>query len=64
MNFWLRKFVIEVRRKHKTPYVPDTLNQICCGLLWFLKEADQAEIVILKLSDPALNSLKEHLMFI
>ena len=31
MNFY--KFVIEVRRKDKTPYAPDTLYQICCGLL-------------------------------
>ena len=56
MNFWLCKFVIEVRRKDKTLYAPDTLYQICCGLLRLLKEADRAEINIL--SDPAFEQFK------
>ena len=37
MNFWLSKFVLEVRRKDEKPYAPDTIYQICCGLL---KEAN------------------------
>ena len=50
INFWLCKFVIEVRRKDAKPYSPDTLHQICCGLLRLLKEADRAEVNIL--TDP------------
>ena len=44
MNFWLCKFVIEVRRKDAKPYAPDTLYQACCGLLRLLKEAGRAEV--------------------
>ena len=40
INFWLCKFVIEVRRKDGKPYSPDSLYQICCGLLQLVKEAD------------------------
>ena len=43
MNFLLPKLVLEVRRK----YSPETLYQICCGLLHLLKEADRADIKIL-----------------
>ena len=47
MNFWLAKFVLEVRRKDGKAYSPETLYQICCGLLRLLKEADRAEVNIL-----------------
>ena len=47
MNFWLSKFVLEVRRKDEKPYAPDTIYQICCGLLRLLKEANQAKVNIL-----------------
>ena len=47
MNFWLAKFVLEVRRKDGKPYCPETLYQICCGLVRLLKEADRAEVDIL-----------------
>ena len=47
MNFWLCKFVLEVRRKDGKPYAPDTVYQICCALLRLLKDADRAEVNIL-----------------
>ena len=50
MNFWLAKFVLEVRRKDGKPYCPETLYQICCGLVRLLKEADRAEVD--KLANP------------
>ena len=46
MNLWLYEFIIEITCKDKTPYAPDTLYQICCGLLHLLKDADQAEVNI------------------
>ena len=49
-NFWLCKFVIKAKRKDVKPYSPDTLYQICCGLLQLLKEADRAKVHIL--TDP------------
>ena len=50
MNFWLGKFVLEVRRKDGRPYSPDTLYQICCALLRLLREVDRADVNIL--ADP------------
>ena len=47
MNFWLAKFVLEVRRRDGEPYSPETLYQICCGLLRLLKDADRTEVNIL-----------------
>ena len=50
MNFWLGKFVLEVRRKDGRPYSPDTLYQICCALLRLLREVDRTDVNIL--ADP------------
>ena len=47
MNFWLAKFILEVRRRDGKLYSGETLYQICCGLLRLLKEADRAEVNIL-----------------
>ena len=47
MNFWLSKFVSEVRHKVGELYSPENLYQICCALLRLLKEADKSEISIL-----------------
>ena len=38
MNFWLAKFVLEVRRRDGKPYSSETLYQVCCGLLRLLKK--------------------------
>ena len=42
MNFWLAKFILEVRRRDGKSYSGETLYQVCCGLLRLLKEADRA----------------------
>jgi len=47
MNFWLCKFVLEVRRKDGEPYGPDTLYQIRCALLRLLKDADRGDVNVL-----------------
>ena len=47
MNFWLAKFILEMRRRDGKLYSGETLYQICCGLLRLLKEADRAEVNIL-----------------
>ena len=33
LNDWLCRFVLEVRRKDGKPYPPNTLDQLCCGIL-------------------------------
>ena len=47
MNFWLAKFILEVRRRDGKSYSGETLYQVCRGLLRLLKEADRAEVNIL-----------------
>ena len=59
MNFWLCKFVIEIRQKDGKPYSPDTLYQICCGLLRLVKGADQVDVNIL--TDDAFRPFRETL---
>ena len=46
LNFWLRKLVVEVRKKKDpdTVYPPDTLYQLCCGLQRHMRDNDQPEI--------------------
>jgi hypothetical protein len=31
MNFWLSRFVAEMRKQDGTDYPPNTVYQICCG---------------------------------
>jgi len=47
MNFWLCRFVLEVRQRDGNPYLPLTLYQLCCGLLRYLYMCGRAEVNIL-----------------
>lgn len=46
MNFWLGKLVFQVRQRNEKSYCPEMLHQVCCGLLYLLKEVDRAEVNI------------------
>ena len=41
LDYWLSKFIIEVRQYDGQPYPPNTLYNICCGLLRHIREAKQ-----------------------
>ena len=43
MNFWLRKFILEVRNLNGEEYSPDSLYQICCGLHRSLEDNNRSE---------------------
>ena len=43
MNFWLRKFILEVRNLNGKEYSPDSFYQICCGLHRSLKDNNRRE---------------------
>ena len=47
LQFWLPKFVLEVRRKDKQNYPPDSLYSICSGLQRSLKFCDCADVKLL-----------------
>ena len=38
LNHWLSKFVLEARKSNGEPYTPDTLYNICSGLLRYIRE--------------------------
>ena len=38
MNRWLSRFVVEIRRRDGKEYPPNTLHQICCGILRYVRE--------------------------
>ena len=46
MDFYLCRFVLEVRKANGDPYPPSTLYQLCCGLQRLLRESDRADINI------------------
>ncbi len=45
MKFWLSRFVLEIRKVDGEPYNPNTLYQICCGLLRHLRiNCDRSDV--------------------
>ena len=37
LQYWLMRYVLEVRKKDGTEYPPNTLNHLCCGIMRFLR---------------------------
>lgn len=44
MNFWLSKFVLEVRKTNGDCFYPSTMYNICCGLQRYLRDNGRPEI--------------------
>ena len=42
LNFWLSRFVAEVRRSDNEPYPPKSIHQLLCGILRFMRSIDPA----------------------
>ena len=61
LNYWLAKFVVEVRKKGQKAefYPPTTLYQICCGLLRFLRNNGLAALNIF--DDPMFKHFQDTL---
>ena len=61
LNYWLAKFVVEVRKKGEKAefYPPTTLYQICCGLLRFLRNNGRAALNIF--DDPMFKHFQDTL---
>ena len=38
LDYWLTRFVLEARRKDGKPYPPNTLHQLVCGILRYVRE--------------------------
>jgi len=46
LQYWLVKFVAEVKRKDENHYPPDTIYQICCGFGQALRVAGRNDVDI------------------
>ena len=42
LNFWLSRFVAEVRRSNSQPYPPKSIHQLLCGILRYIRSLDPA----------------------
>ena len=42
LDYWLSKFVLEVRRRDGQPYPPNSMYQLTCGLLRWIRETKPA----------------------
>lgn len=58
LNYWMTRFVMEVRRQDGKEYPPNTLHQICCGILRYIREI-VPELDFFK--DPAFSDLQKTL---
>ena len=38
LDYWISKFILEVRRVDGQTYPPNSLYSICCGLMRFIRE--------------------------
>lgn len=54
LKFWISKFVVEVKRKDGTPYPPNSLYQICCGLGRGLVDIGRSDVDIFNAPEFAL----------
>ena len=59
MDFWLSRFVLEVRKKNGDPYPPNTLYQLICGLQRQLREHGHADIKLF--DNPSLHGFRSTL---
>ena len=46
LNFWLARFVVEVRREDGKPYPPATINNILAGLYRYSKSRVPSSVIV------------------
>jgi len=59
LDYWLSRFIIEVRRTDGKPYTPQTLQRIASGMQRYLRdECGRAEIVLFRKEDTHFQSFR------
>ena len=48
LQYWLTRFILEVRKRNGSVYPANTLHHICCGLMRHLRQSGQPEIDFFK----------------
>ena len=51
LQYWMTRFMLEVRKKNGAEFPPNSLQHICCGLMCHLKWNGQPLIDIVRDSD-------------
>ena len=59
MDFWLSRFVLDVRKANGDPYLPNSLYQLVCGLQHYLYEHGRADIKLFE--NPSLHGFRSTL---
>lgn len=59
LDYWLSRFVLEVRKKDAKEFPPNSLHHLCCGILRHLRACGSATIDFFK--DPELNNFRRTL---
>ena len=62
VDFWLSRFIVEARRKDKSPYPPNTLMQISAGIQRHLRDnLGRPDVNLFLKSDPTFASFRNTL---
>ena len=61
MDYWLQRFVYEIRRKDGKPYPPDTLTQITAGLQRYLRVDRNIHVNLFRTDDSTFAGFRQAL---
>lgn len=62
LQFWMPRFINEIRRKYGTDYTPNTLADIAAGIQHYLREeCNRPTINFLKKDDPTFDLFRKNL---
>jgi len=53
MDFWLQRFIHEIRRQDRKPYPPETLKQISAGLQRYLRNDRNMHVNFFRADEPS-----------
>ena len=56
LQYWMCRFVLEVRKKDGSVYLANTIHHLCCGVMRYVKECGKHELDIFR--DPAFAKLR------
>ena len=61
MDYWLQRFICEIRRKNGEPYPPSTLQNIAAGLQRYLRTEKSMHVNFFKTDDPTFAQFRKTL---
>ncbi|XP_053390993.1 uncharacterized protein LOC128553833 [Mercenaria mercenaria] len=61
MDFWLQRFICEIKRKNGEPYPPATLQNIAAGIQRYLRTEKSMHVNLFKTDDPTFAEFRKTL---